>query len=183
MAPNEALYGRKYRTLLCWDNAVDSGSVSTNLMEEANQKIKVIQQRLKTALSRKKSYADKYRRKFEFEVGDFVFLKVSPLKGIQRFGLKGKLSPRYIGPFEIIERIGATAYRLELPESLARIHNVFHVSMLRKCLVDPSQVANVETLPVKDDLSYEEQPIQILDRKTKVLRNKSIPLVKVLWRS
>jgi len=112
-----------------------------------------------------------------------VFLKVSPLKGIQRFGLKGKLSPRYIGPFEIIERIGATAYRLVLPESLARIHNVFHVSMLRKCLVDPSQVANVETLPVKDDLSYEEQPIQILDRKTKVLRNKSIPLVKVLWRS
>jgi hypothetical protein len=104
------------------------------------------------------------------------------MKGVQRFGMKGKLSPRYVGPFEVIERIGAVAYRLRLPESMSQIHDVFHVSTLRKCLSDPSQVTTVEAIPVQEDLTYEETPVQILDRKEKVLRNKSIPLVKVLWR-
>ena len=182
MAPHEALYGRRCRTPLCWDTVVDSSIVSTDIVEEANQKIRVIRQRLETAQSRQKSYADRRRRELEFQIGDFVFLKVSPLKGVQRFGVKGKLSPRYIGPFEITERIGAVAYRLALPESLSHVHDVFHVSTLRKCLSDPSQVTTVESLPVRQDLTIEEQPIQILDRKEKVLRNKTIPLVKVLWR-
>ena len=142
----------------------------------------MIRQRLKTAQSHQKSYADRRRRDLEFQVGDRVFLKVSPLKGVQRFGLKGKLSPRYIGPFEVTERIGAAAYRLALPEALAHVHDVFHVSALRKCLVDPSQAATVESLPVQKDLTFEEQPVQILDRREKVLRNKTVPLVKVLWR-
>jgi hypothetical protein len=115
-------------------------------------------------------------------VGDYVFLKVSPLKGVQRFGLKGKLSPRFIGPFEVIDKIGVAAYRLRLPETMSQIHNVFHVSMLRKCLSDPLTVTSMEALPIHEDLSFEETPVQILDRKSKVLRNKTIPLVKVLWR-
>jgi hypothetical protein len=119
MAPHEALYGRRCRTPLCWDNVVDSGSVSTDIIEEANQKVRVIRQHLRTAQSRQKSYADRRRRDLEFQVGDLVYLKVSPLKGIQRFGLRGKLSRRYIGPFEVIERIGTAAYRLGLPESLS----------------------------------------------------------------
>ena len=182
MAPHEALYGRRCRAPLCWDTVIDSGSVSTDIVDEANQKIRVIRQRLQTAQSRQKSYADRRRRELEFQVGDYVFLKVSPLKGVQRFGQKGKLSPRFIGPFEVIERIGVAAYRLRLPETMSQIHNVFHVSMLRKCLSDPSTVTSVETLPIQEDLSFEETPVQILDRKSKVLRNKTIPLVKVLWR-
>jgi hypothetical protein len=182
MAPHEALYGRRCRAPLCWDTVIDSGSVSTDIVDEANQKIRVIRQRLQTAQSRQKSYADRRRRELEFQVGDYVFLKVSPLKGVQRFGLKGKLSPRFIGPFEVIERIGVAAYRLRLPETMSQIHNVFHVSMLRKCLSDPSTVTSVETLPIQEDLSLEEIPVKILDRKSKVLRNKTIPLVKVLWR-
>ena len=161
---------------------MDSSVVSTDIMEEANEKIRVIRQRLQTAQSRQKSYADRRRRELEFEVGDLVYLKVSPLKGVQRFGLRGKLSPRFIGPFEIVERIGSVAYRLRLPESLAQVHDVFHVSTLRKCLADPSQLATVEATPVQEDLSYVESPVQILDRKEKVLRNKTVPLVKVLWR-
>ncbi|GKV46428.1 hypothetical protein SLEP1_g53413 [Rubroshorea leprosula] len=108
--------------------------------------------------------------------------KVSPTKGVYRFGLKGKLSPRYIGPFEILERVGEVAYRIALPPKLSNVHNVFHVSVLRKYEPDPSHVINYEPLELKEDLSYTEQPIQILDRKEKVLRNKTVSLVKVLWR-
>ena len=159
---------------------MDSSVVGTYIVEEANEKIRVIRQRLQTAQSRQKSYADRRRRELEFEVGDLVYLKVSPMKGVQRFGLKGKLSPRYISPFEVTERVGSVAYRLRLPESMAQVHDVFHVSTLRKCLADPSQVTIVEAIPVQQDLTYEEMPVQILDRKEKVLRNKTVPLVKVL---
>ncbi|KAL5573266.1 hypothetical protein UlMin_022863 [Ulmus minor] len=136
---------------------------------------------MKAAQSRQKSYADKRRRPLEFQVGDLVFLKVAPMKGVMRFGKKGKLSPRYIGPFEILERIGKVAYRLALPPELLSVHNVFHVSMLRKYISDPSHILEHEPIKVHEDLSYEEQPVQILDRKDKTLRNKVIPLVKVLW--
>ena len=110
-------------------------------------------------------------------------MKVSPCKGIFRFSKKGKLSPRYIGPFEILDRVGVAAYRLKLPTNLSRLHNVFHVSMLRKYISDPSHVLSVEPVDLREDLSYSEEPIQILDRKDQVLRTKVIPLVKVLWRS
>ncbi|PKI38846.1 hypothetical protein CRG98_040763 [Punica granatum] len=116
-------------------------------------------------------------------MGDRVFLKVSPWKGIIRFGKKGKLSPRYIGPYEILERIGKVAYLLALPPELSRIHNVFHVSMLRKYIPDPSHVLSYQPVELNEDLTYEEEPVEILDRKERVLRTKRIPLVKVLWKS
>ena len=106
----------------------------------ANEKIKVVRDRLKAAQSRQKSYADVRMKDLEFQVGDWVFLKLSPWKGVVRFGKRGKLSPRNIGPYEIIERVGSLAYQLALPPELARIHNVFHVSMLRKYIADPSHV-------------------------------------------
>ncbi|KAL5567803.1 hypothetical protein UlMin_024378 [Ulmus minor] len=133
--------------------------------------------------NRQKSYADRRRRPLEFKEGDFVFLKVAPMKGVMRFGKKGKLSPRYIGPFEILEKIGKVAYKLALPSELAAVHNVFHVSMLRKYVSDPSHVLASKPIEVREDLTYQEQPVQILDRKDKALRNKVIPLVKVLWRN
>ncbi|XP_062119367.1 uncharacterized protein LOC133833126, partial [Humulus lupulus] len=133
--------------------------------------------------SRQKSYADPKRRSVEFQVGDHVFLRVSPLRGVRRFGVKGKLSPRFVGPFEILERVGQVAYRLALPPSLSGVHNVFHVSMLRKYVSDTTHVLRYEDLELQTNLSYEERPVQILDRKDKVLRNKTIPLVKVLWRN
>ncbi|KAL6208832.1 hypothetical protein ACLB2K_019777 [Fragaria x ananassa] len=110
-------------------------------------------------------------------------LELSPWKGVVRFGKRGKLSPRYIGPYEIIERVGSLVYRLALPPELARIHNVFHVSMLLKYIADPSHMLQEQPISLTRDLSYEEELIQILDRNEQVLRNKTIPLVKVLWRS
>ena len=112
-----------------------------------------------------------------------MFLKVALMKGVMRFGKKGKLSPRYIGPFEILERIGKVAYKLALPSKLSYAHNIFHVSMLQNYVPDPSHVLESETIEIREDLTYEEQPVQILDRKDKTLRNKVIPLVKVLWRN
>ncbi|KAL5559924.1 hypothetical protein UlMin_036136 [Ulmus minor] len=139
--------------------------------------------RIQTAQSRQKSYADKRRRPLEFKVGDFVFLKVAPFKGVIRFGKRGKLNPRYVGPYEILERVGKVAYRLALPPNLASVHNVFHVSMLKKYVPDASHILEQEPIELHEDLTYEEKPVQILDRKTKTLRNKEIPLVKVLWRN
>jgi len=122
------------------------------------------------------------RKEIEYAVGDKVFLKVSPWKKVLRFGRKGKLSPRFIGPYEVIERVGPVAYRLALPPELDKIHNVFHASMLRRYRSDPSHVISREEIEVQPNLTYEEEPIQILAREVKELRNKQIPLVKVLWR-
>jgi hypothetical protein len=108
-------------------------------------------------------------------------LKVSPTRGVKRFGQGGKLGPRFIGPYEILDRVGASAYRLALPPELGNVHNVFHVSQLRQYVYDPSHVLTYVPLEVRHDLSYEEQPVEILDRGVKTLRNKEIPLVKVLW--
>ena len=112
-----------------------------------------------------------------------VFLKVAPMKGVMRFRKKGKLSPRFVCSFEILKRIGKVAYELALPPTLARVHNVFHVSMLRKYILDPSHVLNYELLKIKDNLTYKEVPIQIIDWKDQVLRTKTISLVKVLWKN
>ena len=136
-----------------------------------------------TAQSRQRSYADSRRRDVQFQVGDRVFLRVSPWKGVRRFGKKGKLSPRFIGPFEILERVGQVAYRLALPPALSAVHDVFHVSALRRYVSDVSHVLSYENLVLDETLSYEEQPVKVLDRKDKVLRNKTISLVKVLWRN
>ena len=129
MAPYEALYGRKCRSPLCWEVG-ERQLTGPELVQITSEKVPIIQQRLRTAFSRQKSYADPRRKDVSFSAGDMVFLKVSPMKGVMRFGKKGKLAPRYIGPFEIRSRVGELAYRLILPHELSRIYPVFHVSML-----------------------------------------------------
>ena len=152
-------------------------------MTETTKKIAVIRDRILRAQSRQKSYANKRRRLLEFEIGDFVMLKVSPMKGVKRFGKKGKLAPRYIRPFKIIERIGVISYHLELPNSLAYVHDIFHVSMLRKHLRDEKQqhVIEVSELHLQSDITTEKTTVRFLVKETKKLRNKIIPLVKVQW--
>ena len=189
MAPYEALYGRRCRSPIYWHEAGEKKLAESELKEKTDffnkttEALKVIQQRIATAQSRQKSYADVRRRPLEFEVGDLVFIKVAPMKGVMRFGKKGKLSPRYVGPYMVIERIGNVAYKLDLPQEMTSIHNVFHVSMLKKYVPDPSHVIQPQSIQIQEDMSYEEKPVEILDRKTKTLRNKEIPLVKVLWRN
>ena len=138
-------------------------------MQITSEKVPIIQQRLKTAFSRQKSYKDPKRKDVSFFPGDLVFLKVSPMKGVMRFGKKGKLAPRYIRPFEIKSRVGEMAYRLLLPPELLRIHPVFHMSMLRKYISDPSHVLQPQTVETSKDLSYEEYPMTTVDRQVRQL--------------
>ena len=136
MAPFETLYGRKCRSPICWAEVVDGPLLGPEIVQETTEKVKFIQQRLKTAQSRQKSYADVRRRDREYEVGDHVFVKVTPMKGQTRFGVIGKLAPRYVGPYEIIEKINLVAYQVVLPSEMEHIHNVFYISMLRDYLKD-----------------------------------------------
>ncbi|KAL5739512.1 hypothetical protein ACOSQ2_028692 [Xanthoceras sorbifolium] len=181
MAPYEALCGRKCRTPVCWDEVGERKLIGPEIVHITSEKVRIINDKLKIASDRQKSYADNRRKDLEFQVGDKVFLRISPWKCVLRFGKRGKLSPRYIGPYEIVEKIGEVAYRLQLPSELARIHDVFHVSMLHKYIADPSHVLREQPVDLKENLTYEKQPVQILDRKEQALRNRVIPLVKVLW--
>ncbi|KAK1421969.1 hypothetical protein QVD17_24774 [Tagetes erecta] len=182
-APFEALYGRKCRTPVCWSEIGESQLSGPEIVQETTDKILQIRERLKTARDRQKSYADKRRKSLEFKVGDKVLLKVSPWKGVVRFGKKGKLSPRFIGPFEILERIGTVAYRLRLPEEMSGIHDVFHVSNLRKCLADETLTMPLKDVHIDKKLKFIEQPLQIEDRQEKRLKRKRLVLVKVKWDS
>ena len=125
MTPYEALYGRPCKSPICWAEVGDSELLGPNIVQETTEKVFIIQNRIQTAQSRKKSYTDLKRRQVEFDVGDLVFLKVSPTKGVVRFGKKGKLAPRYVGPFEILEKVGVLAYRLALPPTMSGVQNVF----------------------------------------------------------
>lgn len=181
MAPYEALYGRKCRSPLHWDEVGERIVLGPELVQQSAEVIKRVRERMMTAQSRQKSYADQRRRELEFNVGDHVFLKVAPMKGVVRFGKRGKLNPRYVGPFEILERIGTLAYRVALPPHLSSVHNVFHVSTLRKYVSDPSHVLNYETQNLAPDMSYEEKPIKIIQREERKLRKRAINMVKVQW--
>ena len=181
-APYEALYGRKCRTPLCWNEVGERQLAGPEIVQVTADKINQIRERMKAAQDRQAMYANKRRKPIEFQVGDNVMLKVSPWKGIVRFGKRGKLSPRYIGPFRIIERVGEVAYRLELPDELQGIHNTFHVSNLRKCLANVSLAVPLNDVHVDEKLTYVEEPEVILDRKIRKLRNKEIALVKVQWK-
>ena len=183
MAPYEALYGRKCRTPLCWTKLSEKKVIGSDLIQETEEKVKMIRERLKVANDRQKSYADMKRKDIRYEIGEKVFLKVSPWKKVMRFGKKGKLNPRFIGPYEVIEKVGPLAYRLALPPELEKIHSVFRVSMLRRYRSDPSHIVSMETIELRPDLTYKEEPVEILAQKVKELRNKKIPLVKVLWRN
>jgi len=181
MAPYEALYGKQCRSPACWTEVGVNQLSGPDIILESTEKVNVIRRRLKVAQDRQKSYADSKRREVEFQVGSMVFLKISPTKGVLRFGKKGKLNPRYVGPLEIVERIGPVAYRLALPAELGNVHDVFHVSMLKSYLHDPSHVLSQPPIGLQQDLTYEERPLRIIDRQERRLRSKVIPLVKVWW--
>ncbi|KZV55637.1 hypothetical protein F511_27317 [Dorcoceras hygrometricum] len=140
MAPYEALYGRKCRSPIHWDYVSERTEIGPDIIEQTSESIKRIRDRMKTAHIRQKSYADSHRRDLNFEIGDHVFLKVAPMKGFMRFGRKGKLSPRFVGPFQIQKIIGTLAYRLALPPEMSAVHNVFHISALRKYVANASHV-------------------------------------------
>jgi hypothetical protein len=153
----------------------------SELIQEAEEQVYIIKENLRVAQTRLKSYTDNRGRPLEFEEGDHVYLKVSPLRGMRRFKVKGKLSPCFIGPFMIFRRVGEMAYQLELPARLSDVHNVFHVSQLKKCLQIPEEQLPMEELSVQGNLTYTEYPIKILDTLTRVTRNKVIKMCKVQW--
>jgi len=181
MAPFEALYGRKCRSSLCWDDIGERRLLGPEVIQQTVEKVKIIRERLKAAQDRQKRWADLDRRSLKFEIGDFVFLKISSTKGVIRFDSRGTLSPRFISPFEILERVGEVAYHLPLPPYLDGVHEVFHVSQLRKYVRDDSHVLDYSELELRSDMTYTKRPMAILDRTTKVLKNQTIPLVLVSW--
>ncbi|WVZ81120.1 hypothetical protein U9M48_028536 [Paspalum notatum var. saurae] len=181
MAPFEALYGRRCRTPLNWSEPGERVTFGPDLVTQAEEQVRFIHSNLKRAQSRQKSYSDKRRRPLVFEKDDHVYLKVSPMKGVHRFGVKGKLAPRYVGPFKITEQCGPVAYRLELPPHLAAVHDVFHVSQLKKCLRVPEEVIDTSQIQIQPDLTYEEKPIKILDQKQRATRRRTINFYKVQW--
>ncbi|GKE82087.1 hypothetical protein Tco_1552087 [Tanacetum coccineum] len=150
---------------------------------ETTDKVVFVKERPKAARDRQKSYVDYGRKPLEFEVGDRIMLKVSPWKGVIRFGKKGKLAPRYVGPFKILERISPVAYLLRLPEELSGVHDTFHVSNLKKCLADASLHVPLDEIKVDKTLCFVEEPVEIMDRKVKSLKRSRILLVKVHWNS
>ena len=158
MAPYEALYGRTCRSPLCWTEVGESFITGPDLIRDTSEKVILIRKRLLTTQSRQKSYADVRRRPLEVEVGDHVSLKVIPKRGVVRFGKRGKLSPRFIGPFKILERIGTVAYRLVLSPSMTGVHEVFHISMLRKYTPDPAHVVDWGQIEVDTDGFYDVRP-------------------------
>ncbi|KAD4888768.1 hypothetical protein E3N88_20841 [Mikania micrantha] len=183
MAPFEALYGRKCRSPIAWNEIGESQIIGPELIQETTDKIHLIRDNLLAARSRQKSYADKRRKSLEFQVGDMVLLKVSPWKGVIRFGKKGKLAPRYVGPFKVLERIGKVAYKLDLPQELSNIHPTFHVSNLKKCLADDTIHVPLDDVRIDKLMNIIEKPVEIMDRHVKQLKRSRIPIVKVRWES
>ncbi|WVZ76682.1 hypothetical protein U9M48_024635 [Paspalum notatum var. saurae] len=168
-SPFEALYGKRCRKPLFWNQTGEKQVFGPDIIQDAEQQLRI------------RSYADVRRRDLSFKVDDHVYLKVSPMRSIRRFNMKGKLAPRYIGPFKIREKKGEVAYRLELPSSLSGVHDVFHVSQLKKCLRVPEEQAPLEGLEVQEDLTYTEHPVKILDTSERNTRNKKIKMCRVQW--
>jgi len=181
MAPYEALYGRRCKSPVCWNEPADTVTSLPELVRETVGQVGRIREHMRVAQDRQKKYADRRRTEIVFDVGTHVWLRVSPTRGVRRFGIKGKLSPRYIGPFEILERVGEVAYRLALPPSLAGVHDVFHVSQLRRYVPDPSHVLDHSDLHIEPDHTFIEHPVRILDSRVKKLRNREVPLLLVQW--
>ncbi|GKD24271.1 hypothetical protein Tco_1230485, partial [Tanacetum coccineum] len=161
----------------------ESSLIGPELVLEMTNKVVLINEKLKAVRDRQKSYANKRRKPLEFEVGDRVLLKVSPWKGVVHFGKKGKLASKYVGPFEILERIDPIAYRLRLPEELSSVHDTFHVSNLKKCLADAYLHVPLDKIKVDKTLCFFKEPVKIMDREIRKLKRKKIAPVKVRWNS
>ncbi|GKB44889.1 hypothetical protein Tco_0889831 [Tanacetum coccineum] len=168
---------------VCWSEVEDSQLTGLKLIHEMTEKIVQIKNRLLTARSRQKSYTDKRTKPLEFEVGDMALLKVSSWKGVVHFRKRGKLSPCYIRLFRILARVGPVAYKLELHEELKEIHSTFHVSNLKKCLAEGDIVVPIDEIQLDDKLHMIKEPVEIIDRKVKRLKQSRIPIVKVCWNS
>ncbi|GKB43045.1 putative reverse transcriptase domain-containing protein [Tanacetum coccineum] len=164
-APFKALYSRKCCSSILWAEVGEGQLIGPELVQETTEKISKIKDRLKVARDRQKSYDGKRRKPLEFSVGDYVLLKVSPWKGVVRFGKKGKLAPRIVGPFEIIEKVGSVAYRLDLPEELNGVQDTFHVSNLKKCLADPTLQVPLDEIRVDAKLNFLEEPMEIFGKR------------------
>jgi hypothetical protein len=162
-----------------WSLTGESQVFRPEVLKDAEKQVQMVHESLKVAQTRQKSYADNRRRDLSFEIGDFVYLKVSPMRGTRRFKVKGKLSPRYVGPFKIVDRKGEVAYQLELRPQLSDVHDVFNVSQLKKYLRVPEEQLDMEELDLGGDLTYSERPVKILDTVERVTRNKGIKMCKV----
>ncbi|GJS18480.1 putative reverse transcriptase domain-containing protein [Tanacetum coccineum] len=174
-----SLYGRKCRSPVLWAEIRESKLIGPELVQETTDKVVLIKEKLKAARDPQKSYADNRRKPLEFEVGDQVLLKVSPWKGVIQFGKKGKLAPRYVGPFKILERIGPVAYRLRLLEELSSVHDTFHVSNLKKCLADANLHVPLDDIKIDKTLRFVEELVEIMDREVKSLKHSKILIVKL----
>jgi hypothetical protein len=181
IAPFDMLYGRRCRTPLFWSETRERKVFGPDILQEAEKQVRMVRENLQVAQSRQKSYADHRRRELSFEVGDFVYLKVSPMRGLRCFKVRGKLAPRFIRPFKILEKRGEVAYQLELPPQLSDVHYIFHVSQLKKRLHMPEKQLHMKELEAKEDLSNQEYPIKILKTSERVTRNKKIKMCKVQW--
>jgi hypothetical protein len=169
------------QTPLFWNETGERKVFGPDILEEEEKQVRMVKENLRVAQSRQKSYADHRRRELSFEVGDFVYLKVSPMSGLHRFKVRGKLTPKFIGPFKILEKRGEVAYQLELPPQLSDVHDVFHASQLKKCLRVPKEQIPMEDLDAKEDLSYQGYPVRILETSERITRNKKIKICKVQW--
>jgi hypothetical protein len=181
MTPFKVLYERRCRTPLNWIEPGEKIIFGPDLVEEAKATVHHIQDNLKATKSHQETYANKWHRPLEFKVGDHVYLRVSPMKGVKRFEVKGKLAPHYIRPFPILKKCGTVAYKLDLPPSLARVHDIFHVLQLKKCLKAPMDVVLPEVTPLEADLPYPKHPIKVMDKKDHVTRHKTIKFLKIQW--
>ncbi|XP_050889644.1 uncharacterized protein LOC127094928 [Lathyrus oleraceus] len=181
MASYEALYGRKYRTPLCWYEVRENKILGSKFVPQTTDQVKLIREKMKAAHDRQKSYSDKRIIPLEFEAGNHVFIRVTPRAGFARVIKTRKLTPRFIGPFQILRQIGPITYHITLLPNLPNLHDIFHVSQPRKYYPDPSHVIEPEIVELRDNLEYEALPFKILDHRIKELRGKQIPLVRVVW--
>nr|GEW39776.1 putative reverse transcriptase domain-containing protein [Tanacetum cinerariifolium] len=182
-APFEALYSRKCRSPICWNEVGEFHLIGPEIVQETTEKIVQIKQIIQAARDHQKSYADLKRNSMDFQVRYTVMLKVSPWKGVVRFGKRGKLNPRYVGPFKVVARVGSIAYKFDLSEELSRVYNTFYVSNLKKCYANEPLAVPLDGLHFDDKLQFVEEPVEIMDHVVKNLRNSRVPIVKVRWNS
>ncbi|GJV66271.1 hypothetical protein Tco_1477099 [Tanacetum coccineum] len=161
---------QKCRSPVCWAEVGEVQLTGPEIVQKTTEKIIHIKQKIQSDRDRQKSYADLKRKPMEFQVRDRVMLKVSPWKGVVHFGKRGNLNPRYVGPFKVLEKVRAIAYKLELPQELSRVHNTFHVYNLKKCYADEPLAVSLDGLHIDDKLHFVEEPVEIMDREVKRLK-------------